>query len=433
MQCSPSLEQVEAYPTDFLRLILTTHGISFDDTYDRYDLLALALFAYKFDCPKYSKEQINRIRNGQDIETIDPNTPPAIARLIPLQLECVERMRAISKRHYVLLNTSDPGTGKTLMSLAYAILEQKKAYIITKRNIVPSWIKTLDQYKVTNVVGITSYELGIRAKEYVLDSHHRDGSWRAQPVESKYIRRAKTTKKRSKKKDVLSWSGLRDTVIIFDEPHNSKNTSSFAHDLLESCFDFVKRDSSANNTLLLLGATPLDKIQNLGYLERVLEIKREPRRRRMGVMGEEEKEDSPFILLNKILYDSDDPRAARVSKDELETQLGISPPVSVTIQAYAMSKKAEKVIEEQNQIIADLIRGIRSNAPRTKLKEIQDARRIIELQKVPTFVNLTIDALNKKRSVIIFVEYHASSQALAEALAKYKPVLFTGDCTSCGC
>jgi superfamily II DNA or RNA helicase len=427
MSCAPSLAQIERYPVEFLRLILTAHGVRFDESYDRYDLLSNVLLAYRMDCPKYSAAQVARIRAGKDVPHAGGNGPAVVSRLVPLQRECVEEMRRIAERHYVLLNTSDPGSGKTIMGLAFSVLEGKSVYVVTKRNITPSWVKAMQAYGVTNVVGLTSYELGIRGKEYALDSKHRDGSWRAKPVRSRFITRTETTRK-GKKHATLTWKGLRNTVIIFDEPHNSKNKASFAHQLLISCFEFVKRDSSAKNVLLLLGATPVDKQQNLSYLEQVLELKHERRRaaRRAEEEEEGEEEDTPFLRLNRILYDPDDPRAARVSKEALEQQIGISPPVTVTIQAYEMSVRAQRVIEEQNQRIADLIRGINVGSASTKLVEILRARQTIELQKVPTFVNLAVDALQRGRSVIIFVEFYDTSNALAEALKRYEPRLLRG-------
>jgi superfamily II DNA or RNA helicase len=426
MSCAPSLAQIERYPVEFLRLILTAHGVRFDEGYDRYDLLSNVLLAYRMDCPKYTVAQVARIRAGRDVPHAGGSGPAVVSRLVPLQRECVEEMRRIAQRHYVLLNTSDPGSGKTIMGLAFSVLEGKSVYIVTKRNITPSWVKAIQAYGVTNVVGLTSYELGIRGKEYALDSRHRDGSWRAKPVRSPAITRTETTRK-GKKHATLTWKGLRNTVIIFDEPHNSKNKASFAHQLLISCFEFVKRDSSAKNVLLLLGATPVDKQQNLSYLEQVLELKHERRRAARREEEEEgEEEQTPFLRLNKILYDPDDPRAARVSKEALEQQIGISPPVTVTIQAYEMSVRAQRVIEEQNQRIADLIRGINVGSASTKLVEILRARQTIELQKVPTFVNLAVDALQRGRSVIIFVEFYDTSNALAEALKRYEPRLLRG-------
>lgn len=429
MQCAPSLDQVEGYSVEFLRLILTAHGIRFNDRYDRYDLLALALLALHIDCPRYSPDQVERIRSGVDVPESDASLPPVVARLIPLQRKCVDEMLAIARRHYVLLNGSDPGSGKTIMSEAFSVLAGKSAYVITKRNIVPSWMKTFDLYGLSNVVGLTSYDLGIRGKEYELDARHEDGSWKAVHVVSRHVTRTKTRRRGGAraKRDVLTWKGLENTVIIFDEPHNSKNKASYAHELLISCFEFVKRESGAGNVLLLLGATPADKVANLEYLETVLELKKNSVRR--APARDEDENDTPFLRLNRILYDPEDPRAARVSKDELEAQLGISPPVTVTIQAYAMSKNAERTIEEQNQRIADLIRGLNAERKSTKLVEILRARQIIELQKVPTFVNLAQDALKRGRSVIVFCEFYESTDALAEELRAYKPRLLTGHVT----
>jgi len=423
MQCAPSLDQLETYPIEFLRLILTAHGVLYDEDYDRYDVLALTLLAFKIDCPRYSKKEIENIKQGKNIPSSDPNQPLVVSRLFPLQRKNVDEMLSIIKRHYVLLNTSDPGSGKTIMSFAFSSLADKSIYVVTKANIVPSWAKTADFYKVDNLIGITSYELGVRGKEYKLGSYYKkDKQWKAVPVDSRYVTREETTRKGAKKRAALTWKGLKNTIIVFDEPHNSKNTSSYAHDLLIACYEFVKRESDKGNILLLLGATPTDKSTNIGYLEHVLELKKETRREKLR----RAEDDTPFLRLHRILYDPEDPRATRVSKEALEEQLGISPPVTVTIQAYSMSPKAARVIEEQNQIIADLIRGIRTTKARTTLKEIQDARRIIELQKVPTFVNLAVMALEQGRSVIIFVEFYNTSNALAEQLEKYHPRLLRG-------
>ena len=177
----------------------------------------------------------------------------------------------------------------------------------------------------------------------------------------------------------------------------------------------------------MLGTTPADKTSNLGYLYHVLEVKRKQVRTIKGVEEGSRRTETPFLALNRILYDPIDPRAARVSKAALEESMGGAPPVTVKIQAYQMSREAEIVIEEQNQRIADLITGIRTGGATTKLKEIQDARRVIELQKVPTFVNLAVDALGRGRSVILFVEYHQTSELLFEMLSRYRPRLYTGE------
>ena len=422
MQCAPSLEQLETYPREFLRLILTAHGVAYDEDYDMYDLLALVLIAFKIDCPRYTAQEIKDIKRGKKVPTVDPNEPQVVSRLFPLQRKNVEEMLEIIRRHYVLLNTSDPGSGKTIMSFAFSSLAKKSIYVVTTANIVPSWIKTADFYHVNNLIGITSYELGINGKEYKLGVYYKDKGWKSVTIDSEYITRKQTTRKSAKKRVAFTWKGLKDTIIVFDEPHHCKNNSSYAHDLLIACFDFVKRESDKGNILLLLGATPADKSSSIGYLEHVLELKKETRKEKLRRV----EDDTPFLRLHRVLYDSEDPRATRVSKEALEEELGISPPVTVTIQAYNMSPKAARIIEEQNQIIADLIRGIKNTQARTKLAEIQAARRVIELQKVPTFVNLAIDALERGRSVILFVEFWDTSNELGKQLKKYQPRFLRG-------
>lgn len=433
--CTPTLEQLELFPLEQLRLVLVAHNIVYEQDYDRYDLLTLALHALNIDCPRYTPQEIIEIRKGTKIPSGDPNIPNIVRILIPLQRQCVEQMRKIAKRHDVLLNTSDTGTGKTLMGLALGVLENKKIFIVTKTNIVPNWLRVIRDNELTNVLGITSYELGIRAKEYKLNSWTKNNEgklvWKNVTIPSKYIRRSQTTRSveekvgSKKSTDILLWNNIENTLIIFDEPHNSKNSSSFAHQLLITCFEYIKREPDANNTLLLLGNTPADKTVNLGYLYKLLEIEKTINK------TQEEKEDpnrmnTAFMRLNKILYNPTNPRAARVSKQALEDSMGGAPPVTVRIEAFKMSSEAEQIIEEQNQLIADLVSDIRAGTSKNKFGQIQSARRIIELQKAPTFANIAIDALNRGRSVIIFVTYYNTSNVLFDLLKDYDPRLFTG-------
>ena len=235
VMCTPTLEQLELYPAEHLNSMLTPHDIAVEDDYDRYDLLSLALLALRIDCPRYTAEQVEEIRQGSRVPR--GGTEPSIVRiLIPLQRQCVDEMGRIATRHDVLFNTSDTGTGKTLMGLGFSVLQGKLVYIVTKTNIVPSWMRVIRDHGLTNVLGVTSYELAIRGKEYKVDSWMRNAEgklvWKAVTKQSQYIRRGKTTRKPSstaasgrgrKSTDVLGWTGLENTVVIFDEPHNSKH------------------------------------------------------------------------------------------------------------------------------------------------------------------------------------------------------------------
>jgi hypothetical protein len=431
MSCIPSVRELEGFHVEFLQLVLRAHGIHYDANYDRYDLLALALLAYRMDCPQYTAKQVADLRRGRGVR-MDPNVPTIVARLIPLQYRCVQEMRRIARRHWSLLNTSDPGTGKTLMGLAFGVLEGKRIYIVTKTNIVGSWLDVIRKYDVKGVVGITSYELGIHGKEYLLDSYDREGEWKAVHVPSRYITRKETTKKRVEGRTgghltyTLGWQNLENTLVIWDEPHSAKNESTYAHRLMIACYEYMKREADADNLLLLLGATPADKVEDISYLETILELPKEQKVKSSVRRVERKTMDTPFIRLNRVLYSKDDPRAVRVSKEALEEQLGVSLPVTVTIQAFEMGREAERVIEEQNQRIATLIAGIREESGGQRLKEIQAARRVIELQKMPKFAEMAVEELSTGRSVIIFVEFYESSDVLFELLEEYAPRLLTG-------
>jgi len=111
----------------------------------------------------------------------------------------------------------------------------------------------------------------------------------------------------------------------------------------------------------------------------------------------------------------------------LEDELGISPPVTITLKAYLMTPEAEKLIEQNNQHIADLLSGLIKKPQATILQEIVRARQVIEIEKIPTLVDLTLEGLQKGQKVLLFVEFHKTSSELYQELKDYGAKLFTGE------
>lgn len=429
--CLPSLSKLETYSKEMLRLTLDAHGMKYDEDYDHYDLLALVLLVFKIDCPHYSKEEIEKIRSGKKVRYHgSKNDPPSVRRLLPLQRKLVDKLISISISHDVILLMAEAGTGKTIMSLAFCILTGRKAFVITKSPIVSSFVELAKQFGMYDVIShLTSYSLAIRGKEYDVKTYDETNPDKS-IIPSKHIKRVPTTKP-GKKRDEIYWSGnLKNTVLIFDEPHNAKNDTSLAHEVLTSSCNYIKTYPENNNILLPTGATPADKISNLAYITYILGITDLKGRELPDTGFDIIKGGTYFVRLHNFLFNKADPVAVKVTKRELEDELGISPPVTITLKAYLMTPTAEKIIEEQNQYIADLLAGIIKKPQATVLQEITRARQVIELEKVPTFIDLTVQALKQNHRVLIFVEFHRSSDALYQVLKDYGAELFTGDTPS---
>lgn len=426
--CLPTLDKLETYTKEMLELALDAHGMKYDDDYDHYDLLALVFLAFKIDCPHYSKEEIEEIRSGKKVHYHGSKKDPvSVRKLLPLQRKLVDQLIKISLKHSVILLMAEPGTGKTLMSLAFCILTKRKAFVITKSAIVSSFVELAKKFGMYFVISnLSSYSLAIRGKEYDVNTYNEEHPDKSIIV-SKYIKRVPTTKP-GKKRDEIFWQGdIKNTVFIFDEPHNAKNDTSLAHEVLTSNYRYIRTYPERDNILLPTGATPADKITNLAYLTYILGITDKKGRDLPDTGFDKIPGTNYFVKLHNFLFNKSDPVAARVTKRELEDELGISPPVTITLKAYLMTPEAEKLIEENNQYIADLLSGLIKKPQAAILQEIVRARQVIELEKVPTLIDLTLEGLRKGQRILIFVEFHKSSNALYSILKDYGAKLFTGE------
>lgn len=425
--CIPTLQKIESYSTELLRLSLQARGVQYDDDYDRYDLLALLLLSMRIDCPKYTKKEIDDIIKGKKVKYHGKESdPPTVRQLLPLQRKSVDKIIKILSKHTTAMNMCDPGTGKTLMDLATCILLKKKAYIITQSYILPSYVNLAKKFGMYSIIGgMSTYSLAIRGKEYDINTYNPENPDKS-VIRSKYIIRTKTTKV-GKKRDEITWRDAENIVFIFDEPHHAKNEVTYAHALLENCYRYTSTYPNRKNKMILSGATPSDKVESINYITYVLGLTDRNGKDLPGFKFSSIPGKNYFIKLHNILFDKTNPRATRITRQQLEDELGVSPSVTVTIKAFKMSKKAEKVIEENNQYIADLLEGIINKPQATKFQEIIRSNQIIELEKVPTILDLVREGLEKEERILIFVRFYNTSNALYEVLEEYGAELLTGE------
>lgn len=425
--CIPTLQKLESYSTELLKLSLQVRGVEYDDDYDRYDLLALLLLSMRIDCPHYTKKEIEDINKGKKVKYHGKESdPPSVRQLLPLQRKHVDKMIKILHKYATALNMCDPGTGKTLMDLCTCLLLGKKAYIITQSYILASYISLAKKFGLYDIIiGMSSYSLAIRAKEYDIHTYNEEDPDKS-IIQSKYIIRTKTTRM-GKRRDEIAWKDAKDIVVIFDEPHHAKNKISYAHALLENCYTYITTYPGRKNKMILSGATPSDKLETINYITYVLGLTDRNGKDIEGFKFSDIPGRNYFLKLNYILFNKANPRASRISRDELEEELGVSFSVTVTIKAFKVSKEAEKVIEQNNQYIADLLEGIIRKPQATIFQEIMKSNQIIELEKVPTLLDLVNEGLDKEERILIFVRFYNTSNALYDVLKQYKAVLLTGE------
>ena len=449
----PSIEDVMSYDVPRLKMILDMRKVKYSASYTRIDYLALALSTLGYDCPYLNIEDVELINNNKKV---DIGLPRILRTLFTVQRNHVNIMTKILRDRMSAIEPSDTGTGKTIMSLSIGTLLDKDMLIITPSRVIGSWLDVITTNQVQKVIGVCSYERLVSSQKYYDPYEYKYDSEEAKEAAEEgeeynpmkkmkahdlpFLKRVVTKEKKSdegnnkkgtrgrkKKRDSFVWRKLKNTLVILDEAQMAKNKNTLNSELVISCYEYIKSHPERGNKLLLVTATPTDKIEHIPYLAYILNLIPKVSKKEVTSLLRTVKGDSPFIKLNSIIYDPLHPLGHKITKDEVEEVLGLQYPVSVTFQAFEMDKKAEEEIEKQNKLIAELLQSLRDKESGSALAEIVTARRIIELQKVPTFASLARKALDRRRSVIIFVEYHGTSQALMKKLKKYDPRIITGD------
>lgn len=434
----PSIEEVMSYDTERLKMILDMRKVKYRLNYARIDYLSLVLSTLGYDCPYLNIEDINNIDSGK---RIDIDLPRIMRTLFTIQREHVNIMVKILKGRVSALESSDTGTGKTLMSLCIGLLLDMKIFIVTPSRVVPGWLDVIATNEVNSVIGVSSYERLVSSQTYydpndydynIIDAVEAEENnevynpmKRIKPKEFTYLSRIST-----KKKDRFIWKRIKNTLFVFDEAQMAKNKNTLNSNLVVSCYEYIKSHPERNNKLLLVTATPTDKEEHIPYLAYILDLIPEMKKREVTNLLRRVSGPtyiSAFVKLRSIIYDPLRPIGHRITKEQVEEVLGLQYPVTVSFQAFEMDKAAEREIEKQNQLIATLLESLRDKESTSALAQIVTARRIIELQKVPTFAKLAREAIKRGRYVIIFVEYHDTSSALVRLLSKYDPQLITGE------
>lgn len=300
---------------------------------------------------------------------------------------------SILEKNITALDASDPGIGKTYMSAYACKFLGLKPFIICPKNVVNAWIKVLKLFDV-EYLGVVNYELIGRGKYYVGNAK----------INCPYIDVTK-----NKNKSAFKWNMPSNSMFIFDEAHRCKFIDTLNAKLLLSA-------KETNNKILLLSATIVEKPLEFAIFGYVLGFSQS-----LKIMTDWIKKlTTPAKTIHTLLYDKDNPKAARLSISELGDKF---PNTQITADTYTMkgSNEISKVYEK----IAEKIKAFKKEGEQSKfmIAKLQTEFRNIELLKIPTFVEMANDYIENNYSVVIFVNYTETLNLLSEQL-KTKTLIY---------
>lgn len=331
-------------------------------------------------------------------QSISKNIEGNEAKLLDYQEPHAKKLIDIITRNGTALDASDPGIGKTYIAAYLCKKLDLIPIVICPKNVVSRWGVVLDDFGV-NYVMVVNYELISRCK-YV---------YKNTKIVSPNI---KTITKGNKTK--YEWNVDKNVIFIFDEVHRCKYFSTKNAKLLLAA-------KETGNKILMLSATVVEKPVEFAIFAYVLGFSDSLR----VLIEWIKKLSSPSKTLHTMLYDKINPKAARLSIEELGDKF---PETQITADTYTMKKDSEitKIYAE----IAEKVKQYKEEGEQSKfiIAKLQNEFRKIELLKVPTFVELANDYIEDGFSVVIFVNYTDTLKLLAEKLGT--TVLIHGDQTA---
>ena len=311
-------------------------------------------------------------------------------KLYDYQIIHLYNLISSSKTSNVLIDSSDTGTGKTYTSLALCAQLKYRPYIICPKTVMSIWS---DVCKYFNVIplAIVNYETARLACEY-------ENTVTRTRAKSRYITYNDTTKE-------FSWKLPNNAIVIFDEVHKCKNTTSLNGKLLLS----VKSIKHC----LLLSATIADNIQAFGvygYLLGFYKTLKQSKGWINAVIREDKNANRSVSSIYKKIYPIYGSRM-------LIQELGDKFPENQII-AACYDIMDDSLVNKYYDNMYDNIKKLQySKCDKGDiLKHITESRKQIEYSKVDIIKELAQDYIENNHSIVIFVNYKKTLFQLSKLL-----------------
>lgn len=328
---------------------------------------------------------------------LEPIEVKNVSGLRPWQIEAVGKICASINKFGAAIDGSDLGIGKTYTACGVARELDMDILVVCPKAVMESWRRVIyNHFKLkSRCVGIINYErLRLGKPESDIAS---------------YIRNKKT-----RTKDFV-WKIPKNTLIVWDESQKLKGANTQNS---HCCITALK----SGYKMLFCSATnatnPLE-LKTVGMAIKLFEnnkqyyqwlYKHGVSKGRFGLEFNGSKE-----VLKKLHKDIFVNRGTRLTRDTLPN----FPESQITAECYDMEEESRSKIDNFYKEMELELKRLKNKSKKENTSElvaILRARQQIELVKVPLFVEMIEDGIENGMSVVVFVNFTETLEALAKRL-----------------
>lgn len=321
--------------------------------------------------------------------------------LRPWQVDSVSKLVGAINKGGCAIDGSDVGVGKTYVAVAVARELKMKILVVCPKAVMESWRRVItNHFKMKkDLLGIINYEQIRTGKS---DS----------PFAS-YVENRKTHRKK------LVWKIPKNTLIIWDESQKLKNWKTKNS---KTCIEALKQ----NYKMLFCSATNATNPLELRTVGTCLKLFKGATNYyqwcyehgvQKGRFGLEFTTDMRLRqkVLKKLHHDIFINRGVRLTRDTIPN----FPASEIIAECYNMDEADVKKINEYHEEMKKELKALAKLTKTDKASEltaILRARQQIELTKVPLFIDMIEEGLENNMSVVVFVNFTETLQAIAKRL-----------------
>jgi superfamily II DNA or RNA helicase len=333
-------------------------------------------------------------------EPLKPHVVKNETGLRSWQVNSVSKICSVINKIGSAIDGSDVGVGKTYVACGVARELEMDILVVCPKAVMESWRRVIvNHFKMkTKIIGIINYEMLRTGKSNSLIAS--------------YVRDRKTHREEFK------WKIPKTTLIIWDESQKLKGAKTKNSEMCLAALKdgykmlFCSATNATNPLELRTVGMSLKLFENNSQYYKWL-YKHGVNRGRFGLQFNGNKE-----VLRKLHKDIFVDRGSRLSRDTIPN----FPDSQIIAEFYDMEEDAQQKINaiysEMEAELAKLNKKVKKENKDgvNELTAILRARQKVELVKVPLFVEMVEEALESGMSVVVFVNFTETINALSTRL-----------------
>jgi hypothetical protein len=346
------------------------------------------------------------------------------SKLLSPQIPHVNHLIKCLTARTVIVDGSEPGTGKTYCAAAVCAARGLRPLIAAPKQSIPMWYDICAMFGV-DPLGVVNYETLKNGRYY----ESVDDFYLEQRVECPYIKierkpilnrnglpvRTKGGQIKTEVKQII-WDLPADCIVIFDEAHRGKNGlnggQTLNSELMVSVRPYLNRSDRKHG--MILSATLTDKPENFDTAGYILELyKPHVRKVYEQFITRVSRANGGNIMLgfHKILYPA---YGGRMTKAAIKAATGdtIFKNNIIRAKAYNIDTATALKIEYLHQEIAQTLKDIRIKGMSRGFGYVIRCWQKIEALKVPAAAALIRKQYWRGRSVVIFCCFKATKREI---------------------